>query len=371
MLGDFGKGIMKTDVIKDWRHAAHTFVDNNYSLSPKPSFIYHVAFDFGVFAAPLFEGAKKLELGMLAKRVSLPRFTPEIKTMNAYNRKELATTKVKYDSVKITMHDDNANTVYNMWREYFNYYYSDATHPERNYLDAHLYNNRTLENWGFNAVDFGAARLEPFFNYIRLYSLSRRQFTEYTLVRPMIKSCSFGDHNASSGQEMLSIDFDVEYETVLYRTGTVASGQVQGFAQLHYDGVPSPLSTIMGGMPNMLGTGGLFDTLGSISSDLEKGNIFGAAFKGIKTYGKFKDTNLTKMLVSEIAQVGMDILRPNPKSGVDIPVSSSVSGTIRGAIASPIRSIKNAASRGVQSIVSSNRVSSNGQSVNTEKNIWD
>lgn len=364
----FTKGVVgSNDLLKDWRHASHTFIDGDLRLSPKQTFLYHVAFDFGPVAALRLKNTSKLELGLMVKKVSLPSFSPELKILNAYNRKDIVNTKMKYSSIRISLHDDGDNTVYNMWQEYFKYYYRDADYSEEIYKTPHLIDERQKRKWGYESIigESEQNRLPPFFDFIRLYSLNRKMFTEYTLVTPFIKNCSFGEHDASNGAGVMSVDLEIEYSTVLYRTGTVRSGNVKGFAELHYDSVPSPLVGIMGGKPNIIGEGGLLDTIGGIADMARSGNIFGAIFSGAKAINKFKGKNLGKMLVSEIAQAGMDVLRKpvNPRAGLDIPAPDSISSKVRGIIQEPISTVKKAVSSGIYSITGSNKVKSNGEKI--------
>jgi hypothetical protein len=91
----------------------------------------------------------------------------------------------------------------------------------------------------------------------------------------------------------------VEYEAVKYSAGNVSINSPTGFAQFHYDTVPSPLSVAGGGVSNLVGEGGVLDGMEQIFGDIGKGTPFdsvggflGTAIKSINTYKNFK--NLSK-----------------------------------------------------------------------------
>ena len=48
--------LQKGDNVRDYQHAARTFVDNGYELQPRYSNLFHVVFSFTPDAAQLFSG---------------------------------------------------------------------------------------------------------------------------------------------------------------------------------------------------------------------------------------------------------------------------------------------------------------------------
>jgi hypothetical protein len=127
-------------------HATKLFIADNYRLAPKQTFLYYVCINInqdifnslaGLFSS---EGISsqglqdQIETGLLAKRVDLPRFTVDTKTMNAYNRKNIVQNKISYDPIGITFHDDTADVVTNFWNDYYTYYYRDSDYVLGQYL---------------------------------------------------------------------------------------------------------------------------------------------------------------------------------------------------------------------------------------------
>ena len=87
----------------------------------------------------------------------------------------------------------------------------------------------------------------------------------------------------------------LEYEAVRYSTGNVSVRSPKGFATLHYDTVPSPLSIAGGGVATLTGEGGVLDGLDQIFGDVGSGAAFetpggfiGTLAKTFNTYKNFK-----------------------------------------------------------------------------------
>ena len=87
--GDILQSIAPNQNVRDYQHAARTFIDGLYRLSPKLNNLFHVFIDINPslpYNDPLNPN-HTIELGLLAKTVQLPKFTVQTKTHNAYNRK--------------------------------------------------------------------------------------------------------------------------------------------------------------------------------------------------------------------------------------------------------------------------------------------
>jgi hypothetical protein len=159
--------------------------------------------------------------------------------------------------------------------------------------------------------------------------MSRRRFVGYTLVNPKIKSWNHGgmDYAAS---EFNDNQMTLEYEAVKYTTGNVSVGTPDGFADLHYDTVPSPLSVAGGGVETLTGEGGVLDGLEQIFGEIGSGAAFETpgGFIGVlaKTFNTYKNgKGLTK---EQIASEVIGILS-NPRN---IAAAGQSVGGVVGAI---------------------------------------
>ena len=113
--------------MKDYRHAARLFLDDNYKLLPKQKFLFHVVFDIDD-SIPLrrFTNNERLELNMLVKTADLPKFNMNVEEKQQYNKKTYIGTKISYEPVTISFHDDHADTVNAFWKAYYEYNIADS-----------------------------------------------------------------------------------------------------------------------------------------------------------------------------------------------------------------------------------------------------
>ena len=369
-INQFLKQLSTGDEIRDYQHASKLFVSDNYKLSPKYGFLYHVAFDLapGITKTPTTE---QMELGMLVKAVNLPSFKIDVKTQNAYNRVNLTQTKVNYDPVRITFHDDSADVVRNFWYDYFSYFYRDSDYVEPMYRTGHKYQLQASSVFGYTPRSYngGDGQLQ-FINSIRIYSLHQKRFSEYTLINPIISNFKHGDHRADAGDSLMEHEMQIEFETVKYATGYVTEDSVKGFGTLHYDKTPSPLTPAGGGTQSIAGPGGLLDTADSIVSDLAEGNFGAAALTAARATQNFKGADIGGLAkgyaVSTGIGMGLDLLSgQNPMDRLSAPINlakkigSTATGLTQGTSASAwVNPDAPAGSTTIGGV--SNNVSSNG-----------
>ena len=291
-------------------------------------YLFHVAFDINPAAAlPDPQNPNNLrELGLLVKAVSLPKFSVDTKKYNAYNRPNYTQTKINYDPITVTFHDDSANVIRNFWFDYYNYYYRDSDYNTELYSVQHKYEGeRPSDKWGYTPrTSWG----RPYLNAIRIYSLHQKKFSEYVLLNPIIKSFRHGDHQAGSN-ETVQHEMTIEYESVLYFYGSVTPSNVKGFADLHYDKMPSPLTPAGGGTKSILGPGGLMDTADDVIHDIKDRNYGSALFKGLKGLKSAGSMDLKKAAIGEVLAIGTGILRGNnPQNNIFVPSLPSLGGAL-------------------------------------------
>ena len=329
-LQGVGEGITKPKgVVGDYRHATRLFVDDTYRLSPKTKFLFYVRFEIDSTAnkSPTFTAKHSNEVGLLVKSADLPKFNFDTTTKNQYNRKKIIYTKINYDPVNINLHDDSNGVVNALWALYYGYYIADRNLPTQAYGANHLRPAQSpLDNFRYGMDNRIST---PFFKSIDIFTMSRRRFQGYTLINPRIKSWNHGNVDYSAGDTIES-QMSVEYEAVKYSSGTVGFGSPKGFATLHYDSIPSPLSVAGGGTATLLGPGGVIDGIESIFGDLQSGSTFGSAggfistaVKAINTYKNAK--NLSK---DQIKYEAVNILSNPTNVRTAVSTVSGVVGVI-------------------------------------------
>jgi hypothetical protein len=304
---EFEKEFFGGQGLKDYAHAAKTFLPNGYGLVPRNKFLFHSFFNINTEQVPFlenaFSGLDLMQIGLMIKTIQLPKFTLETETLNQYNRKRVIQKKINYGTLTMTFHDDSENVVRNMWYNYYAYYYKD---PSQTYLSPRatngsmgqlqsqagfaynardIYdNNRPVNDWGYVGESYSDSGNSPsgkpaFFRDITVYGLSQHKWVSYVLVNPLIKSWDHDTYNYSEGAGTMQNSMTIEYETVKYYEGAIGGVRpdtnVTGFAApSYYDNVRSSLAR-PGSTQTVLGQGGLLDAGIGIVEDLQTGTLTG------------------------------------------------------------------------------------------------
>ena len=327
---DVGKGFLNNDYLRDYTHASKTFVSNAYGYAPKHKFSFHVYFELNSSYIPslLSDMPTDHNFGLTVKSVQLPKYTFDLTTMNQYNRKRIIQTKVKYDPVSISFHDDNSNLITKLWHKYYTYYYKDGVQADpiitatssvlgsaRNAGSANAQdiNIRTLyepsiagnDDWGYvgepDTVDidqglpsvYGLTVKVPFFRSINVYGFNQHNFTLHRFINPMIQSFAHDTYDYKESGGVMEHQMTIDYETVKYYQGAIdgksPSQIVSGFGDAqHYDRTVSPIA-LPGSNSTILGQGGLIDGAGGLLEDLSNGNLLSAAKKAATLSQTFKN----------------------------------------------------------------------------------
>lgn len=338
------KPLGRNDATHPYDHAGALYIADNFRLAPKQKFLYYVVvnIDVGIVQNILTNSQSLLdptssqslieqyEAGLMAKRVDLPKFTMNTKTLNAYNRKNIAQTHIQYDPVTITFHDDAADVITNLWNDYYTYYYRDSDYNPTLYQLPHKYQPRNREGWGYSPRN---QNLKPFFRNIQIYSLHNKRFTEYTLINPYITSWRHGEHDSYASNETMESTMTLAYETVKYRTGYVNPVDVNGFSLLHYDNFNSPIST---STTNIYSDSGMLGAAAGATRDLARpdGTTGGAGalnnvLSAYRFYNGLKSANFGTILSTTIGQIGTSILNGainGALAGVYFPTFGGIAG---------------------------------------------
>lgn len=277
----------------DYQHAARLFVDGDLRLSPKVKFLYYVVFTINKKALSDFAIDKfQNEVNMLVKRADLPKFTITTETLNQYNRKRVVQNKIDYQPLTITFHDDSAGVTTKMWENYYKYYYADPS-TAKNSIGSYYQTATRRSDYVKGPYGFDNGSKVRFFDKITIYQMSKKEWTGFTLVNPLVSSWSHDSMDHSVSQPVES-SMTVNYETIYYSTGKVSQGNPPGFGVEHYDTLPSPISLPGGGTRSLLGAGGVLagissvlGDIGSMASDTSNitlGNVLSTAITAVNTY---------------------------------------------------------------------------------------
>lgn len=304
-IGQYLQPVLNTGIqMKDFAHASRLYADSVFALAPKTGFLYYVEFDIDPSTLTDSQWANQQrvsEVGLLVKSVDLPKFSVQTETVNQYNRKTVIQKGITYNPLNLAFHDDNSNVVHNMWLNYYRYYYADSTWggtgpigTARDNVPGAYQNNKYLpSNDLFNPTNYGMNSklvVAPFFRSITIYQLSRKIFTSYKLVNPIIQTWEHDKLDQSAGSKIAESKMTINYEAVFYGTGQVRKDSPTGFAVFHYDNSPSPLSLAGGGNNSVFGPGGVvagaLDIYGDVSNILNPDSrvgplgVLGTVLKG-------------------------------------------------------------------------------------------
>jgi len=271
-LKDVGKAIFEGDgaSMRDYQHADRLYVANNYARMPKLGFLYYVVFNINDFAIldPEWREKNKKEVGLLVKRIDLPKFKIQTETLNQYNRKTVIQTKLNYNPVSIEFHDDNSDITTNLWKNYYNYYYRDGIYGSNN-------NRNIVEQYAdtkylpdsYYEYGYQKSVQDPFFSSIDIYVLHKgkgtQDFTQISLINPLINDWSHDVLVQEENGKVLTNKMNVNYEFVVYKTGQIIKNVSPiGWSPVYYDKTPSPLG--VGGSGNLFGPGGVISGIGTV-----------------------------------------------------------------------------------------------------------
>jgi len=335
----------------DWQHASRLYVNDNFKHAPKSKFLYHVTFTLTTEAQGFLPElpAYTNEIGMLVKSADLPGFSASVETKNQYNRKKNVQTTLEYEPINIAFHDDNFGVTTALLEAYFKYYYADSIGNINRYGTPangdSPYTNygipkpvqlpsfpqaQTPEAENYSSA-FGLDNNRPradFFSKIEIAQMSKRTYTKYILVNPILSNWSHDSVDNTDSMGTMENSITVNYDTVLYDRGEVEAGdngQPIGFGKTsHYDSTPSPITTLGGGDTGIFGViGGAADILGG------EFNPFQAAIAGVNIAENVG--NLTSEGIREsglnLAQNALGNILTGDSGATDGPQIGSTAGT--------------------------------------------
>jgi hypothetical protein len=371
LLQDAAGTAFGSDYLRDYAHASKTFRTNLYEKSPKFKFLFHTEFVINPTNVISSLGLTNPNFGVLVRDIKLPSFKLDTKEFNQYNRKRIIQSKIKYDPISITFHDDNSNLINKLWVAYYTYYYKDGATPnvvfsgsrgQQNDLsfnvpnsalpitnnDLSTYNDRTQyatpdtfgqsSNWGYygelpysEPTNNPAVKM-PFFKNITVFGFYQHNFTAYTLINPMITSFSHDTYSYDEATGTMKNTMTIDYETVVYNQGAIdgrdPSNIIATFGnQNDYDRTLSPIAK-PGSNGTILGKGGLIDSVGGAIEQLGNGNILGAIVTAGTAYQTAKRIDL-----KETAKVELETMLRN--SALNTPNTRNVQYYFPGAFTSP------------------------------------
>ena len=343
---DFLKGFTAVDSLRDYTHASKVFATNSFELKPRFKFLFHVVFTLNVGQIPALRNAKVFgaseiyNLSLAVKTIDLPKYTISTDTLNQYNRKRMVQTKINYEPVTVTFHDDGGDNIREMWYQYYSYYYKDPTQKYNNvsptngsigditnyqtgmdYNARDIYNQERVANvndWGFIGESYtdgtsSASGKPPFFRDIQIYGFDQHKYARYILINPIITNWSHDQYDYSQSTGIMQNSMTIAYETVKYYSGALGKPDrnVAWPDTAHYDNTTSPISR-GGSTASIFGQGGLLSTGTGILQDLQSGSVLGligAAQKAGTAYNTWKGKDIKSVAIAETTALGKQVIQ--------------------------------------------------------------
>jgi hypothetical protein len=341
LSGVAGGFLGTTGDLKDYQHADRLYVRNTYARAPKHGFLYFVSLNVNPAAigdAKWSQQGGVRDVGLLVKKIDLPKFNITTETINQYNRKTVVQSKLTYQPVSMEFHDDNSDITNNLWINYYRYYFSDSnytgqsgqttpTAPANNRKSASLLtgiaksvvntlrggnNPRSLgaasgvsgvptafgdTKYGTTDYSYGLSNSQsiPFFKSIDIYVMHQQKFTQITLVNPLVTDWAHDNLDQNEGGKILQNKMTIAYEDVLYNSGKITKGSESSkFTAVYYDTSPSPLSVGGNGTNTLFGAGGVLAGASSVFGNLtgDNPNYLAAVIQGANVVKNAKNLNL-------------------------------------------------------------------------------
>ena len=126
--------------------------------------------------------------------------------------------------ISITFHDDNYGQTTAMWEAYYRYYFKDGNYASLDgsnipnttngaYNRAITYGNGGNSGGsGYYRYGFDNDSVKHFFESIQIYQMSRKRYTCFTLVNPIISEWQH-DTMENSSSEAVQNQMQIQYET--------------------------------------------------------------------------------------------------------------------------------------------------------------
>ena len=316
-INNFLQILNPSQILKDWKHASRLYIDGRHRLEPKRPWLYYVVINKFTGASDFGNGGEKMELGQLVKQAQLPSYNFNVEPRNQYNRKTQTQTNITYDPVQIQFHDDNADVVVSFFNDYYKHYYRDSKYEQVQFDSEARYKKDFTARWGMDNN-----QEKPFLQAIQIFTITKKRFTNYTLVLPIITQFAH-DTVGQQNDGTLGHTMTVAYEAVLLSQGTVGGAGPTGFANLHYDKSPSPLTIAGGGTGSIFGTGGLLQGGVSALSKLGKGDA-GGILEAINIYNNYQTGGYGSGGKEEIHGIIKDTILSTRTTNIDASSSPGV-----------------------------------------------
>lgn len=196
--------------------------------APRPKFTYFINFVSATPANSLVDvleaGPSLNSLSYVVNSIDKPSIVMTTKTLNQYNKKRIIHTGREYKPINCTFWDTADNNFYNIFLEYFKFYYGDSN----NYSATAWVNDTTAaqyqtgaNGWGYVIPANSTATTDSFLDRIEVYEMAAGYYRVYELVNPRFRDVKFDKLDYNEGNTLSKVSAEIEYEGVNFLTTNV------------------------------------------------------------------------------------------------------------------------------------------------------
>jgi hypothetical protein len=242
MSEPFYKFLSSSGGYKSYAHASGLYLTNQLARAPKFGFIYYVSFSINTQTIGDTQWTERYykDIGLLVKKVDLPKFKISTETLNQYNRKTNIQTKITYEPISFEFHDDNSEITNGLWKNYYKYYYADSGYTDRGNFGNQFSDNK----YSVFAADYGLNNYEtiPFFDKIDIFVLHQGKFTQISIANPLITSWDHDSVDQGNATKIMQNKMTVAYDNVAYFQGEIVGDETaDAYRALYYDNMPGSI----------------------------------------------------------------------------------------------------------------------------------
>lgn len=217
-----GKGFFTPEILANKQYAAWFFGAQSpgqymYAI-PRYKYMYYANFVVNSQAAILYPWLRQLGsiegVSLKIRAIDRPNILMTTQKLNQYNRNKIVYTKTDFRQFNMTIWDTVDNKAYDLWRQYYTYYFGDARQKSPATMASSPYDPTFTDSTGWGLRQLGEE--VNFFSEIEVYAIFGKTYTRTTYLNPRIIEAQWGTFSQDEFSSLSDVKFTIEYETLRY-----------------------------------------------------------------------------------------------------------------------------------------------------------
>lgn len=261
-----GKGYFTPEILANKQYASWFFGAQSpgqymYAV-PRYKYMFYANFVVNSQAAMLYPWLRQLGsidgISLKVRSVDRPNVVMTAQKLNQYNRNKVIYTKTEFRQFSMTIWDTVDNKTYDLWRQYYTYYFGDARQKSPATMGSSPVDPEFDDSTGWGLRPLGEQA--NFFSEIEVYAIFGKTYTRTTYLNPKIVEIQWGNFASDDAASLADVKFTIEYETLRYDPSAPITPDIAG--QFGFDvGPPVP-------EPNMNTGAAIFRSFAGITDSL-------------------------------------------------------------------------------------------------------